>query len=225
MPRLAIAAALGLFVLGAATPSHAYVISGTLTGTLSVRPDNNAWNNNDGANLFGGGNLNGNTVVIAYSYDTSYATYGALFNGFGYTENAGAPANSFFVSVTINGITQTADGSGNHSNDFRYAGPTGTNGVTNNAFYVTRSGNGAIQLSNFTTSDTLSAGLFDQAYQNDFVSGIPLVVQNNNGSAGDLMFFTVSSVTGQVVPEPATCAVLGSAVLGLAAARRKRRQA
>ena len=188
-------------------PARAAIVKVTVTGVINDL-------NQDGSNLFGGGSLTNQTVVIRYAFDTSLGAASPVANGDnrtgGTSSNSTSP--SLGATITVNGksvalgggqfgsIAYTSDASASYhyyeadETDNRYA-----------YSYVT------------AAAGALPASL---------TASLTYAVQPTNDASGYFQYdntfaaFTPVSVTA-AVPEPATWALMLTGFLGLGWAGRR----
>ena len=101
MPRLSNRlAAVALLSAVAAAPAGAAVVSGTIVGTIL------GGGGTDTYNLFGGGDMSGRTVSIAYAYDVSHLDFHIVQPTYEYYRaQTTATAGAISVSITIGSFT------------------------------------------------------------------------------------------------------------------------
>lgn len=200
--------------LAFSTSAGALVISGSYNGTLNT-------GSTDTYGFFGtpGGSLDGQTVTIDYSYDTSLLSLSgnASFDALSCT----SCTTAISVQVTVGGITFTASST---QQGQVIVQPNGAKSMSAINAYVDVNGAGAFF---FVYNDTpfVDNGLLTTplaVLEPNPNYGLPDYVVTSFGNGNQTQFFFTPSPSQQEAPEPATIALFGTGLAAIGAIRRRK---
>jgi hypothetical protein len=220
-----------LALLASVSHASAAIVYVTYTGTVSSGTDPGGY--------FGGGNLNGGSYVVEYTFDTTLGfTLTSPTNNYAYGGEAYANASpALSTTVTINGISQTFvgsytgvvegfnDGANSKQNHQSYfSSNAGTLSTYHNAINIIYTNAGAPLTSSIDTAfsyDVLPSDYVTASFKFSTYDSSTNTTVNTFGNAN------LSNLTVEVasVPEPSTWAmmILGFAGVGAIAYRRSRK--
>ncbi len=211
---------LALFGMNLANPATASIISSSFSGTIVHSSDAHGYFGTAGTSMVG------ISIFGTYSFNTATLT-DATTTGYNILAdyNHGPYPQTISLSVTINGITISADSRGNgaivqwardatHVNDNLRAEPrSGDPSPSADILLYLVSHGGFVQGQGFTAPFSLET---NSAYE-----GIAIIAPVGGGAGFDTLYFTQAAQVS--APEPVSLAILGIGVAGILTISRRAR--
>jgi hypothetical protein len=210
-------------MVGAPSVAQATPIAVTYSGTIS--------GGSDSIGAFGGGSLVGASVTFSMAYDPgSYSTtifnYGGGSNDIMFGDTTGSSSVSIVLTTLANQTYSFSLTSGGAyiGNDYNFVGGDGSSSNHGIGVYAPLAGHpsteGTLQPTVTTSTPWVGGSSIYAAPTN--VTGASFVIAFDAGSGNSDSFSIANISEGTPVPEPASLAILGLGVLGLAWTRRHR---